>query len=299
MELNRAILVLALAAAITLSALPCSAAQKDKDKEDIWAEDEPRGPRAGPRPGPRPGPGPGPGPGLGRGLRRGPGRFEPTDEEIDRIMKDVKESDPAKAKELAELREKDPEKFRDELRRHGREQFGKIIRERIDNWRKTRRAEFLEWLEKSVPKEARELAKLKERNPDLYAEKFELVWKKYGRIFEEGRRNPELSDVLLEDLKLQERRNELLKKIKAVGSEKEKKKLAAELEEVIAGRFDLIVRRTQIAYERLLKRLEELRERVRESRGELAIQRSDEFKNENIKKRMQDLLEETPQFRWN
>jgi len=281
-----------MAAVVTVSVLPCSAQRRSEEKkEDIWVEDEPRGPRARPRPGPGPGPGRGPG-------RWGSRRFELTDEEIDRIMKGVKESDPAKAKELAELREKDPEKFRDELRRHGREEFGKIIRERIDNWRKTRQAEFVEWLEKSVPKEARELAKLKERNPDLYAEKFELVWKKYVRIFEEGRRNPELSDILLEDLKLQERRDELLKKIKAAGGEKEKKELVAELEEVLAGRYDLIVLRKQRAYERLLKWLEELRERVRESRGEIAKWRSDELKNENVKKRMQDLLEETQKFRW-
>ncbi len=290
MELNRAILVLALAAMITLSALPCSAQSKSEEKkEDIWVEDEPRGPRAGPRPGPGPGRGP-----SGRSSRR----FELTDEEIDRIMKGLKESDPAKAKELAELREKDPEKFGEELRRHGREEYGKIIRERINNWRERRQAEFIEWLEKAVPKEARELAKLKERNPNLYAEKFDLVWKKYARIFEEGRRNPELADVLLEDLRLQERRDVLLKKIKAANSEKEKKRLIAELEEVVADRFDLIVRRKQIAYERLLKWLEELRERVRESRGEIARWRSDEFKNENVKKRMDDLLEENLKLRW-
>jgi len=65
---------------------------------------------------------------------------------------------------------------------------------------------------------------------------------------------------------------------------------------VIAGRFDLIVRRKQIAYERLLKRLEELQKKVRESRGEIAKWRSDELKNENVKQRMQDLLE--PKFNW-
>ena len=293
MESSRGIiLVLAMAAVVTVSVLPCSAQRRSEEKkEDIWVGDEPRGPRAGPRPGPGPGPGRGP-------IGRGPRRFELTDEEIDRIMKGVKESDPAKAKELAELREKDPEKFRDELRRHGREQFGKIIRERIDNWRKTRQAEFLEWLEKPVPKEARDLAKLKERNPNIYAEKFELVWKKYGRVFEEGRRNPELSDILLEDLKLQERRDELLKKIKAARSEKEKKKLVAELEEVIAGRFDLIVRRKQIAYERLLKWLEELQDRIKKSRAEIAKYNDEKVKAENVKQRREDLLEETPKFRW-
>jgi hypothetical protein len=281
MELNRAILVLALAGMITLSALPCSAAEKEK--EDIWVEDKP----GEPRPGPRPGPG------------RGPRRFELTDEEIDRIMKELKESNPAKAKELAELREKDPESFKEELRRHGRgEEYGKIIRERIEKWRRERQDQFIIWLGKAVPKEARELAKLKERNPDLYAGKFELVWKKYERIFEEARRNPELADVLLEDLKLQERREELLRKIKLAKSEKEKKKVAADLEEVVAARFDLIVRRKQITYERLFKWLEELHKKVRASRDELEIWTDEKFKEENVKKRKQDLLEATPQFRW-
>ncbi|MHC4489210.1 MAG: hypothetical protein ACYSW7_08560 [Planctomycetota bacterium] len=294
MESSRGIiLVLAMAAVVTVSVRPCSAQRMSEEKkEDIWAGDEPRGPRAGPRPGPGPGPGRGPG--------RGSRRFELTDEEIDRIMKSLKERDPAKAKELAELREKDPEKFRDELRRHGygREEFGKIIRERIDKWRKTRQAEFLEWLEKPLPREARELAKLKERNPNIYAEKFELVWKKYGRVFEEGRRNPELSDILLEDLKLQERRDELLKKIKLAGNEKEKKKIVAELEKVIAARYDLIVLRKQRAYERLLKWLEELQDRINKSRAEIAKYNDEKVKAENVKQRSKELTEETPQFRW-
>ncbi len=286
MELTRRIiLVLAIAAVAAVTVLPGFA--DEKNEKDIWTEDEPRGPGRGARPGP------------GRGPGRGSRRFEPTDEEIDRVMKSLQESNPEKAKELARLREKDPNQFSVELRRHGHEEFGKIIRERIDNWRKRRRAEFLESLEKFDPKEAQELAKLKDENPDLYAEKYELALKKYGRIIEEGRRNPELAEVLIEDLKLKKRRDELLKNIKAVKSENENKKLVAELEEVVAGRFDLIVRRKQIAYERLLRWLEELRKRIRESRGEIVRWRDDKFKNENVKKRMQDLLGETPtEFRW-
>ncbi len=277
---RRIIVVLVIAAMATVTILPCPAAEKDE--KNIWTEDEPRGP----------GRGPGPGPG------RGPRRFELTEDEIDRVMKGLKESNPEKAKELAKLREKDPNQFSFELRRHGREEFGKIIRERIDNWRKRRRAEFLESLEKLFPKEAQELAKLKDTNPDLYAEKYELALRKYGRIIEEGRRNPELAEVLIEDLKLKKRRDELLKKIRAVKSENEKKKLVVELEEVVAGRFDLIVRRKQIAYERLLRWLDELRKRLRESRGEIFKWRDEKFKNENVKQRTQDLLEEIPKFNW-
>ena len=286
MELSRKIiLVLVLAAVATVTILPCYTAEKDE--KDIWTEGERRGP------------GPGRGPGQGRGPSgRGSRRFEPTDEEIDRIMKGLQESNPEKARELTKLREKDPNQFSVELRRHGREEFGKIIRERIENYRKRRRAEFLDEFGKIVPKEAEELAKLKDKNPDLYAEKYELIFKKYGRIIEERRRNPELADVLLEDLKLKKIRDELVKRIKAVKNEREKKLLIAELEEVVAGRFDLIVRRKQIAYERLLRRLQELQEQLTESRGEIVKWRDDTFKHANVKQRMQDLLEVKPKFIW-
>jgi len=263
----------------TVIFLPCSAEEK-KDEKDIWTGEEPRGPR--------------PGPG------RGPGMFELTDEEIDRIMKDLQESNPAKAKELAKLRETDPNQFSFELRRHGREseEFGKIIKERMAKLWSERREKFLEWLGKVVPEEAQELAKLKDSNPDLYTKKYELARRKYGRIYEEGRRNPELADVLFEDLQLKKRRDELVKNIKATTDEREKKKLVAELEEVVAGRFDLIVRRKIITYEWLLKRLEELRKHIRQSRAEINIWREEKFKNENVKKRTQNLLEETPKINW-
>jgi len=228
----------------------------------------------------------------------GSGRFEPTEEEIDRIMKSLKESDPAKAKELAKLREKDPDKFKTELRRHGREQFGKIIRERLEAGRLQRRTEFLEWLEKNFSKEAQGLANLKEKEPDLYLKKYEWAWRKYGRIFEEARRNPELAEVLVEDLKLQERRDELVRKIEASSSDKEKKQLAAQLEEVVASRFDLIVRRKQIAYEQLLKWLESLQRRLKVSRDELNKWTDDEFKAQNVDERIKDLTEGIPKFNW-
>jgi hypothetical protein len=276
MELSRRIiLVLVVAVVATVIFLPCFA-EENKDEKVIWNEDERRGP------------------GPGRGARR----VELTDEEIDRIMKDIEESDPEKAKELAKLRETDPNQFSFELRRHDPEEFGKIIKERMAKLWSEMREKYLEWLGKVAPEEAQELAKLKEISPDLYAKKFELVRRKYWRIFVESKRNPELADVLLEDLRLKKRRDELLRNIKAVRSEKEKKKLVAELEEVVAGRFDLLVRRKQLAFEGLLKRLEELRKHIKESRGEINIWRDKKFKNDNVKKRMQDLLEENPKFNW-
>lgn len=284
MRTNYAIilLILTLAAVLTVSSLPCWAQRtgeekKEEGKEDIWTEEGPRQP--------------------GRGPRRGPPRFELTDEDIERIMKKLRQSDPAKAKELERLRKEDPEEFQSELRKHGREEFGKIIRERINKWREKRREEFIEWLGKNYRREAAELAKLKGK-AELYWKKFELIRNKYWRIFEEERRNPELAEVLKEDLRLRKRRDELLHKIKTEKDEKKKKELIAKLQEVIGNRYDLIIRQKQIACERLLKRLEELKKQIRESRDGIAEFRQEKVRRENIKKQTEDLLKKIKKFKW-
>jgi len=285
MTTGRTIILLLVTAVVVTTWTPLrGAAQKEKDKENIWVEEEPRGP----------GRGPGPGPG------RWPERFELTDEETNRILSSLKQSDPNAVKELEKLRKEDPEKFQAELRRYGREEFGKILRERIENWRHQRQTEFTDWLTKEYPKEAENLTKLKENEPKLYFEKFDLIRNKYWRIFDEEKRNPELAEVLKEDLRLKDKRDDLVTRIKAAKNEKDKKKLLTELEEVVSKRYDLIVRQKEIAYERLLKWLEGLRNRVRESRDEIIKFQNKEVKAENVKKHIKDLTEEStpPPFRW-
>ncbi len=279
MSRNRVLFSLFVITTVALAwSLPCGAAQKDE--KNIWNDEEPRGPGRGPERG-----------------GRGPG-FELTDEDVNRIMSSLKESDPNAAKELEKLRKENQEKFQAEIRRYGREEFGKIIRERIEGWRQQRQNEFLQWLAKEYPKEAENLAKLKEKEPKLYMERFDLFRNKYWPIFEEERRNPELAEVLKEDLDLKDKRDDLVIRIKAVKNDKDKQKLMAELEEVISRRYDLIVRRKEIAYERLLKWLEELRNRIKQSRDEIINYKDKEVKAENVKKHMKDLMEENPEFRW-
>lgn len=283
MDTSRGIVfALAIAAVMAVAVLPCSAAEKDKkDGQSIWTEDEQREP----------------GPGRG-GLPPGPRKVELTDEEISRILESLKQRDPKAAEDLTKLRSKNPEQFMDELRTHAREEFGKVIGERIEKWREQRRNEFLEWLQKTLPGEAEELAKIKERNPDLYGKKYDLAWRNYGRIFEEKGRNPELANVLIEDLKLKKREDELVGKIKACTDKKEKEQLEAELGQVAGNRYDLILRRKQIAYEWLLKRLDELQNRVKESRAEMLKFQDPKVKTENVKQRTKDLLEKKEGFRW-
>ena len=89
------ILVLSTATLVFLTAsLACWAAEKEE--ESIWHANSPE-------------------------LRRG--RFELTDEIIERVMERLKEANPERAEELKKLREKNPEQFKAELGEIMREQF--------------------------------------------------------------------------------------------------------------------------------------------------------------------------------
>ncbi|MHC4242098.1 MAG: hypothetical protein ACYS3N_00570 [Planctomycetota bacterium] len=282
MELRRGIiLILIMAAMTTVTILPCYSQEK-KVEEDIWDENEPRGPGGGPGRG---------GPGRGG---RGPGRYRTSEEEIDHFLNDLKESDPARAKELEGLRKKEPEKFREELRKSVREQWSK----RIESWRNRWRADFLEWLGKAVPKVARDLTKLKDTDPDHYAKKYEFIRDKYRRIFDESKRNPELAEVLMAELELNERQAVLVKEIKATKREKEKKKLMSQLEEVVGNKYDLIIRKKIIAYEFLLKRVEELQKELNKNREEIEIFKKPTIKAQNVKERVDELTEPSRKFPW-
>jgi len=288
-------LILMLAAMITVSVLPywaqgTSEEKKEEKKEDIWTEEEPRGPRRRPR--------------LElkdeeidqiiKSIKESnpekAKELEKMREEIDRITKSIKESDAEKAKELEKIRKEKSDKFQSELREHGRDEFGKIVMERIEKWRKQRREEFLDWLGKNFRREAEDLKK--QQDPDLYWKKYELIRQKYRRIFEAERRNPELGEVLKEKLKLKERRDRLLRAIRATKNEKKKKELINKLKEVVSSRFDLIVREKQIAYKWLRKRLEELKKRVEESQAEIDKLMKPKNKKQNVDKRVKYLIEE-------
>jgi len=255
--------------------------EQQAGEESIWTEDEPRGP-GGPR-GPS---------------RRGP-RFELTDEEIKEILEGIKERDADKAKELESLRKEDPEEFMDQLRNEGREEMGKIFRRRAEEWFQRAQAEFLQWLEKNYREEAKELSRLKEKDAKLYWKKFDSVRDKYLRIYEQERRNPELATILKEDLALRETRDELLGKIRDTRSGRERGELIKQLEEVVAQRYKLIIRRQQIAYEQLLKRLEELNEQIKQSKETITNWQDEKVKEENVRNRTRELIRErVPRFRW-
>jgi len=280
MNLRRALLVFAVFGLVAVLAGPGECAQKGKEdtKDDkktdpnMWSPPEQVD--------------------GGRGMKL-------SEEEISRIMERIKKSNPQKAKELNELRTLDEQKFRRELREFGREEFSKIVRERIEEYRRNRREAFVKWLDKEYQREAKELAKLKPKDANVYNKRFDLVWKKYGYVYEAWRRSEELGKVLKQDLALKKRRDDLLERLKREKDDKKKKELGSQLKRVIEDRFDLITRRKQIEYDRLLKRLKDLQDQINKQKSEIREWRNQKFKKDNVEQRIKELTEGIPKFKWN
>jgi len=303
------VLVLTMAAAILLTALPCLAVEKEGGKK-VWLEDKPKQPYK---------------------------LFELTDEKIEHIMAWLAESDPEKAKELARLREEDPEKFKVELKKAKQEKYGKydekhwegqklhskkdmqmggsgapgggrgeMLRERMHDRRigmrgerermHDRHAECLEWLGKNYPEEAEKLTKLKDKKPELYRKHLRYMCEKYRKIMEAEEENPQLAEVLKEDLELKMKRGKLLRMIKAETDENQKEKLVKELKEVVSNRFDLIIKRKQMRYEQMSEDLERLKKEVAKKSAE--IEKWKENKEEKVKEHLEELMSRTEKFEW-
>ena len=255
---------------------------------------------------------------------------EPGPEQFEQMLARIREKDPKKADELVQLRKKDPAAFKAELRSFAREQLMKPMREQKDTpgwwqegkpkgpmpvpgerpymgqggpemmqeWMREKNQEYMKWLKENFPDEATRLERLKVENPGQYMRVMGISWKKYGKIFQASQDNPELAKVLKEQMAMKEKRMELLRQIKATTDEKQKKALTGELEQVVSQQFDLIVKRKQIAYEDLAKKLEELKKEVEQRKAEVEKSKSKDYKNEQVKKRVSELLSETEKFEW-
>ena len=244
-----------------------------------------------------------------------PEHWKLTDRGIERIMKRLEETDPKKAEELQILRDKDLDEFKRQLRNIQRERLaehrrpaeprfmmgGGPGRERRSRGEMRQRfVEYLEELEKIYPDEAKKLAEMKEKQPDMYRRSVGLSYRRYGRIVEKAKDDPNLAQVLKENFELKKERNELVEKIKAASDEEKKEKLNRELQEVLSKRFDTLVKWKQIEYELLLERLERLKEEIKKSKAHIEKWKDDKFKEENIKAHIKELLspENDRKFRW-
>ena len=155
--------------------------------------------------------------------------------------------------------------------------------------------EYLDWLKENYPQEAQELEKVRQENPELYMRRVMHSSRKYGRIAEAAKDNPELAAVLKEDLELKDERDEIVQKLRSAEGE-ETEALTAELKEIVSRRFDLIVKRKQLQHKQLLEKLEKLKKQVEESEAE--AEKWEATKDEKVQSRLKELLERSEKFRW-
>jgi hypothetical protein len=250
----------------------------------------------------------------------GQGRFEPTPEQTDHILAELKEKNPQKADELMQLREKDPNAFRMELQNAMREQFmlrmheqrgmqqggpagqphamqgpgAEMMREKIQE----KTEEYLKCLRENYPDEAAKLEQLKMDNPEQFMRAMMISGKKYGPICQAVKDDPNLAKVLKQQMELRSKRAELLKQIRATTDEKQKKTLTTELEQIVGQQFDLIVKRKQMAYEDLTKKLADLQKEVNQRKAEVEKWKGKDFKSQKVKERVTELLNEKEKFEW-
>jgi hypothetical protein len=251
-------------------------------------------------------------------------KLEPREVAIEAMMERIANADPQRAKELEKLRETDPEEFKKEIGKTMREMSRRQEKsyaatkdrrgsgqhmempfetrgQRGRRWSaimRQRHEEYLEWLQDNYPDQANELIELRKQDPQLYMRKLGLSFKTYGKIAEVAKENLKLAEILKEDLELKKQRDSLLSRIKDTTDDKKKQQLVKELEEVVSARFDLIVKRTQIQYEQLSKKLERLKKELKQKEAKVEKWKDSEFKKQNVKARMEKLLSETEKFRW-
>jgi len=163
------------------------------------------------------------------------------------------------------------------------------------------REEYLNWLSENFPDEAQKLQQMQQRNPGEQGpggRRMALSMKKYYRAFEASKRNPELGEILKQDITLKDRRRELLRELQKTTDEDAKSALTAELSEVVGQRYNLIVIRKQIAYEELAKKLQELQKELEKNEAEVEKFKDQAFKDKHIKTRVEELTTQTEKLNW-
>jgi len=159
-----------------------------------------------------------------------------------------------------------------------------------------RHDEFIQWLEKNNPELAGELAQIKDKDPVAYFTQVMEARRKYDPILEAEKNNPELAQVLKEDLLLQKQRDELIKKTRnAQGAEKEQ--YIRDLRELVSRRFDLIVQKKTLQYQELEKRLKRLQKELEKRQAEVVKLKG--AKEQAVNDHVKELTSQEEKINWN
>lgn len=254
------------------------------------------------------------------------------DEMIENFLNRLRNEDPNTADRLARLREDNPEMFAKEFHKVMREKWSQMQKEQPQRrgrsriqpqgdeqpqgrrWQKPptdgemhgpgsermaqlrqKHEEYIQWLQVNYPQDANDLEQIRENNPELYMRRLMQSIKRYGRIAETAKTNPQLAEVMKQDIILKDNRDQALKKL-PTADETQKEALVKELTQITSDRFDLIIKRKQIQHQQLLERLEGLKEQIKNS--EEQVNQWQAAKDEKVQERVKELLTRTEKFEW-
>ena len=302
------ILVLTVTAGMLFIALPCGAVEKNN--ENIWQNDKPAWERKG---------------------------FELTNERVERIMSRLAEINPEKAEELARLREKDPKKFKVELRKAVREQIEKRFEGRMERGagRGPRRGEReMPFIRPGGPGERggfgepgggpkREM--FRDRLREKHDEYLEWLEKNYPeeaeKLAELREKKPELYmrqiglslkkyGRIAKAAKENPELAEALKKDLKLKKKRDKllRKIRAagdedEKKELIEDLEGVVSRRFDLIVKQKQAEYEHLRKKLEELKEQVSQRRAEvekwkDVKNEKVKERTKELISQTEKFNW-
>lgn len=158
-----------------------------------------------------------------------------------------------------------------------------------------RHEEFIQWLETNDPELAGELEQLRQKDEAAYFGRVMEARRRYDPILRAERDNPELAEVLKEDLLLQRQREELIREIRgAEGPRKEQ--LLNELRGLVSRRFDLIVRKKTLQYQELEERLKRLQRELEKRQTE--VDKLKRNKEQAVQERVKELTAQAEAIHW-
>lgn len=173
---------------------------------------------------------------------------------------------------------------------------GQRIRERISEHWNHHKDEFLDWLETNYPQDALDLSKINKENPERYRQKMLEMLEKYGQLFRAEKDNPELANLIKQDMVLREESKALAREISNLTDEDEKEVKTSQLKELLEKRFDILIKQRELNYQDFKKRIEKLQKDL-ENR-EQALNNLKNDKKAQVQLRLKELLSPEDKLNW-
>jgi hypothetical protein len=136
-----------------------------------------------------------------------------------------------------------------------------------------------------------------EKDPKEYYKRFTAIKKKHMRLWKSYKHYPRLGKALVTEVKLQDKRNSILQKLKSAKDNKSKEKFRRELTLVVAKEFDSAVEIKKIRYEGLRARIKRMEKELAKRQEE--VKRLIEHKNAEVDKRVKTLEKGEEKINWN